>query len=98
MQYITVWDNDDTDSFGHHLAKVKLKNAENYTIPKAIFECGPEQIIINNPVFPFFVDFTSEEVSRLYSSNKCFLILYDAENKQRTIQLGMIVEKKKRGA
>ncbi len=97
MKYITVYEYDDTDSFGHHLAKVKLNNAEQHTITKAIFEIGKVQIEIPNPVFPFYVDLNSEDYAKLQCSNQCFLILFDDANKRKTYDLKAVVEVVKRG-
>lgn len=97
MKYITIYETDDTDSFGHHLAKVKLKDAEKYTIIKAIFHIGPYSLIVENPIFPFYVDLTGEETKLLYRTNECYLELFDGFGKKRTIDLKTIIEVKKRG-
>ena len=97
MKYITVYEYDDTDFEGHHLAKVKLSHSELHNITKAIFEIGKVQIEIVNPVFPFYVDLNQEDYEKLQCSNQCFLILYDSENKRKTIDLKTFVEVKKRG-
>ena len=76
---VSIYKGDDTNAFGQHFIKVNMKNAENYTITKCIFQCGPIQKIYKNPTFPFYIDFTKEETKKLYQNSECYLQVYDAQ-------------------
>lgn len=79
---------DDTDAFGQEGAlKINVKISDGHTVSKAILLINDGSIILEylTPTFPLYVVLTSEQTKILLDDNHCDLILYDEENKQKTI-------------
>lgn len=80
----TMFKGDDTGAFGQNFIKIDFKNADQYTISKCIFQCGPIQKVYTRPQFPIYVNFTHEESKRLYQNSECYLQVFDEKGLRQT--------------
>lgn len=79
-----IYKGDDTQAFGKDFIKIDLKGLEGKTISKAIFQCGTVQKVFNRPLFPIYVNFTSEESSQLYEDAVCYFQVFDEKGRRLT--------------
>lgn len=86
MSSNAIFKGDDSGAFGNNFITINLDNPLGYTISKAIFVCGCIQKPFENPVFPLRINLTSQETTKLRSSNVCYLVVYDSEGRQKTCQ------------
>ena len=82
----SIYKGDNTGAFGNSFITINLENPLEYQISKAIFVCGCIQKEYKNPVFPWVINFTSAETSKLRTANTCYLVVFDEEGKQKTCQ------------
>jgi hypothetical protein len=75
---------DDTRAFGGNLVKVTLTGAEGKFISRAIFQCGRIQKAFTRPVFPLYINFTSEETEYMWDKSECFLQIFDVKGRGKT--------------
>lgn len=83
---MTLFRGDDTDAFGNSFITINLATTISVTITKAVFQCGIITKEFENPVFPLEVELTANETKTLGSQNKCYLAVFDADNKKRTCE------------
>ena len=81
-----VFKGDNTGAFGNNFITIYLDNPDGYEISKVIFVCGTIQKAFNNPIFPLTINLSEAETAKLRVSNVCYLVAYDAYNRQRTCQ------------
>lgn len=86
MSSNAIFKGDDSGAFGNNFITINLDNPLGYPISKAIFVCGCIQKPFKNPVFPLRINLTSQETTKLRSSNVCYLVVYDSEGRQKTCQ------------
>ena len=86
----TLFRGDDTDAFGNSFITINLATSISGTISKAIFQCGNIVKTFENPIFPITVNLTSTETATLEATNKCYLAVWDEDNKKRTCE-GILV-------
>lgn len=72
-----IYKGDDTGAFGQNFIKVNFLQADQYTVSKCIFQCGPVQKIFTRPQFPIYINFSSTETKRLYQESTCYLQVFD---------------------
>ena len=78
---------DDTDAFGFDFLTINLENASDYVITKAEVRIGVIKKVIENPVFPLQISLNQEETDQLSEySNKCYMAVYDQNNKKYTCE------------
>lgn len=72
---------DDSNAFKGHLIRInRPRNTENLIITKCILQCGNIRKLKDNPEFPYFEDFTSEESKLLkVGENPAYLQIFDEE-------------------
>ena len=75
---------DDTNAFNNKFITIELENAEGLIISKAEFKCGEILKTFENPVFPIEISLSSEETSRLFQNNSCYLAIYDELGRKHT--------------
>lgn len=80
----SIFKGDDTGAFGQNFIKIDFTNADQYTISKCIFQCGPVQKVYTRPQFPIYVNFTHEESKRLYQASECYLQVFDEKGLRQT--------------
>lgn len=79
-----IFKSDDTGAFGNSFITINLDNPNEYIVSRVIFVCGCIKKTFDNPTFPIVVNLTSEETSRLKTTNVCYLVAYDSEGRQKT--------------
>ena len=79
-----IFQGDNTAAFGNNFITINLINPLEYPISKAVFVCECLQKVYENPVFPWVINFTSEETKRLRATNVGYLVVYDQEGRQKT--------------
>lgn len=78
---------DDTDAFGFGFLTVNLENSEQYTITRAEIRIGNILKSFCNPVFPLRISLNRKETMLLSErGNKCYMALYDVENRKYTCE------------
>lgn len=93
----SIFKSDDTRAFGRHLIKVNAPSGiEPNLISKAVFICGSIKIVKENPEFPYYVDLTSEQSSKLDYRNPCYIELYDEDKLKITLEGKLDILAKKR--
>ena len=80
----TIYKGDDTNAFDSNKITINLKGAEGIQISKAIFRCGNIQKTYTRPIFPLDVIFTSNETSRMWDENECYLQIFDTKGRRQT--------------
>ena len=80
----TLFRGDDTDAFGNSFITINLATSISGTISKAVFQCENIVKIFENPTFPITIDLASAETATLQATNKCYLAVWDEDNKKRT--------------
>lgn len=84
---MTIRRGDDTDAFGFSFLTINLQDADKYTITKAEVRIGVLKKTYNNPQFPLRVSLTKAETEQLNEyNNKCYMAVYDIENKKYTCE------------
>lgn len=88
MSTNAIFKGDDTGAFGIDFITIELENPLGNEISKAIFVCGCIQKPFKNPQFPLIVNFDSKETKqlRIGNQNVCYLVVYDAQGRQKTCQ------------
>lgn len=84
MSSNTIFKGDNTASFGNNFITINLNNPLGYTISKAIFVCGCIKKPFENPEFPLIINFDSQESQYLRPNNVGYLVVYDAQGRQKT--------------
>ena len=79
-----VFKTDDTGAFGNQFITINLNNPQEYPISKAIFVCGCLKKTYVNPVFPWVINYNSEESAQFRAANVCYLVVYDSQGRQKT--------------
>lgn len=83
----TLFRGDDTEAFNNAgFITINLDTAFDITITKAIFQCGDIQQTFEDPTFPLTIDLTGVETATLSPTNKCYLAVWDENNKKRTCE------------
>jgi len=78
---------DDSNAFGFSFLTIELENASDYTITKAEIRIGTIIKTVLNPVFPLYIDLNSQETLTLSEAcNKCYMAIYDVENRKWTCE------------
>lgn len=78
---------DDTDAFGFGFLTINLKDADQYVITKAEVRIGVIKKVFENPVFPLRISLDKTETEQLNEyNNKCFMAIYDTENRKYTCE------------
>lgn len=83
---MTLFRGDDTDAFGNKFITITLATPISVTITKAIFQCGIIEKEFINPTFPLEVELTAAETKTLGLQNKCYLAVWDEDDKKRTCE------------
>lgn len=87
-----IYRGDDTGAFGNTLLTIILKNAEGLKFSKAVFRCEEITKEFENPTFPLKINFTSEETSKMYDINHCYLAVWDEKGRKQTCQGSLTLE------
>lgn len=93
---VPIYKGDNSGAFGNSFITVNLINPLNYPISKVIFVCGCLKKEYKNPVFPWIINFTSDETTKFNATNICYLVAYDSEGRQKTCQ-GTLIFKAQNG-
>ena len=82
----TLYRGVDTNAFGNDFIIINLATSLNVSISKAVFQCGIIKKSFVNPIFPLKVELTALETKTLQAVNKCYLAVWDGENRKRTCE------------
>lgn len=79
MTRIKNFKGNNTQAFDKHFMRINLINPQSLDVnySRIDFVCGGIRKVFYNPVFPLYVDFTSEETAKLSFNNVGYLIAYD---------------------
>ena len=84
---MTIHIGDDTNAFDFSFLTINLKDADKYIITKAEVRIGVIKKTFNNPQFPLRISLNKEETMQLNEySNKCYMAVYDTENRKYTCE------------
>jgi hypothetical protein len=84
-----IYKGDNTAAFGNNFITIELDNPLGYTVSKVEFVVNggcPKIPPIENPAFPLYVNFTSQQTAQLKPNNVGQLVVWDAEGRQKTCE------------
>lgn len=91
---IDVFKNDDSNSFGRCLARIRLKDFENIVITKAVISCGNIVKEYPNPIFPLDVNLSSSETRKLNYNNYLYISIFDYLGRKHTFTKSFCINAK----
>ena len=75
---------DNTKAYNKNFIEIDIENPNNVEVSKVIFVTGCINKSFKNPQFPIYVNFTSEETSKMPYINVGYLVSYDSHGRQET--------------